>query len=74
MFRRSGDEIEQRIARWEKTRDGLGWQATHGVVRVINQEINKLRHEKLKCARPLPGGRRASDPPQRADVLSPTLR
>jgi len=68
MFRRSVDEIEQRITRWEQTRDSLGWQTTHGVVRVINQEIAKLRHEKLIGDRPVPGGRRATDPPQRLDV------
>ena len=62
MDRRSSDEIEQRIREWERTRDSLGPDAGHGVVRYINDELDKLRYEKLMRDRPLPGGRRATDP------------
>jgi|GEM_PF-3008625 len=62
MNRRSGDEIERRISDWERTRDGLGAEATHGLVRYINDEIDRLRYEKMMRDRPMAGGRRATDP------------
>ena len=72
MNRRSSDEIERRIAQWERTRDSLGQDTTHGLVRVINDEINKLRYEKLLRDRPMPSGRRATDRPQHSPT--PTFR
>ncbi len=62
MDRRNTDGIEQRIRQWEETRDGLGSDAPYTLVRYINDEIDRLRHEKLMRARPKPGGRRATDP------------
>jgi len=67
MDRRSADAIERRIREWERTRDDLGTDAGHGVTRYINDEIDRLRYEKLIRDRPMPGGRRATDP-------KPTLR
>jgi len=74
MHRRSVDEIERRIAQWEQTRDGLGSGAAHGLVRVINDEIDRLRYEKLMRDRPRPDGRRATDRPQRPAVRNPVAR
>ena len=74
MNRRSVDEIERRIAQWEQTRDGLGSSAAHGLVRVINDEIDRLRYEKLMRGRPLADGRRATDRRQRADARNPVAR
>jgi hypothetical protein len=62
MNRRSGDEIERRITEWERTRDSLGDSASHGLVRYLNDEIDKLRHEKMMRDRPVAGGRRTTDP------------
>lgn len=69
MDRRSTDEIERRIREWERTRDGLGSDATYGLVRYINDEIDRLRHEKLLRARPMAGGRRATDPKPKPPTL-----
>lgn len=62
MDQRSGDEIEQRIRQWERTRDDLGPAAPYALISYLNDEIAKLRHEKAMRDKPLPGGRRASDP------------
>ena len=62
MERRSADEIERRIRQWERARDRLGAEASSALVRFLNDEIDRLRHEKLLRTRPVTGGRRASDP------------
>ena len=62
MDRRSSDEIERRIREWEQTRDRFGADGGHGVVRFINDEIDRLRYEKRSRDRPMAGGRRATDP------------
>ena len=69
MERRSADEIERRIRQWEQTRDRLGADTSSALVRFVNDEIDRLRHEKLRRTRPLAGGRRASDP--RAPLPAP---
>jgi hypothetical protein len=74
MQRRSVDEIERRIAQWEQTRDELGATAAHGLIRVINDEIDRLRYEKLARDRPLSDGRRATDRPQRVEAPNPIRR
>ena len=61
MDRRSADEIERRIRQWERTRDRLGADTSAALVRFLNDEIDRLRHEKLLRTRPLAGGRRATD-------------
>lgn len=61
MNRRSTDELARRIEDWERTREALGHDTTHGLVRYINDEIDKLRFEKMVRERPMPEGRRAGD-------------
>lgn len=61
MDRRSTDEIEQQLSNWERTRNSLGDNPPHGVIRYIDSEMDRLRFERSKRDRPQLGGRRSTD-------------
>jgi len=71
MHRRRVDQIERAIRRWEQIRDRLGMPAPYLLVRLINAEIDQLRHAKLLCTRPWPHGRRTSDQPRQQQPSQP---
>ena len=60
-MKRSTDQIDRRIAEWERMRADFGPAAPATVTDLIDHEVDKLRRKRTAMDQPQANGRRATD-------------
>ena len=60
-MKRSTDQIDRRIAEWERMRADFGPAAPATVTDIIDHEVDKLRRKRTAMDQPQANGRRATD-------------